>query len=78
VLGEVGLRGNLRPGSHLEERCYEALRLGFERVLVAATATLGKDLPAGAIQPVSDVPSLLAACGLAGAARPRSRSAERP
>jgi DNA repair protein RadA/Sms len=78
VLGEVGLRGNLRPGSHLEERCHEALRLGFERVLVAATATLGKDLPAGAVQPVTDVPVLLAACGLAGAARPRSRSAERP
>jgi DNA repair protein RadA/Sms len=78
VLGEVGLRGNLRAGSHLEERCHEALRLGFERILVAATATLSKALPAGAVQPVADVPALLAACGLAAAGRARARGAERP
>ncbi|MCB9516450.1 MAG: DNA repair protein RadA [Candidatus Latescibacteria bacterium] len=65
ALGEVGLRGNLRAGSHLDERCHEALRLGFERVLVAGTATPGKDLPAGAITAATDVPALIAACGLA-------------
>jgi DNA repair protein RadA/Sms len=64
ALGEVGLRGNLRPGSHLEERCREALRLGFERVLVAPAAKLPAGLPSGFLQPVADVGELLQACGI--------------
>ncbi|MBC8366763.1 DNA repair protein RadA [bacterium] len=41
-LGEVGLRGNLRPGSQVADRCREAERLGFKRAVVAAEAG---DLP---------------------------------
>jgi DNA repair protein RadA/Sms len=42
-IGEVGLRGNLRPGSQLPDRCREAERLGFRRAVVASEAG---DLPA--------------------------------
>jgi len=70
ALGEVGLRGNLRAGSHLEERCHEALRLGFERVLVAASAKPPKGMSKGFLVPVADVAEMLAHCGF-GAGRGR-------
>ena len=74
ALGEVGLRGNLRAGSHLEERCHEAIRLGFERILVAGTAKLPTGLPAGVFQALDDVPALLEVCGMEPR---RGRAAER-
>src|SRR2546423_5926049 len=34
AIGEVGLGGEIRPVSHLEQRLKEAKRLGFTRVLI--------------------------------------------
>jgi len=42
VLGEVGLGGELRPVHQCERRVSEAIRVGFERVILPASAT--KDL----------------------------------
>jgi len=57
-LGEVGLRGNLRPGSQLADRCREAERLGFRRAVVAAESG---ELPAIARR-VEDVRGLVDFC----------------
>ncbi len=66
-LGEVGLRGNLRPGSHLEERCLEAARLGFTRVVAPAPAASLPGLPAGLVREIETVAQLLALAGEEGA-----------
>jgi DNA repair protein RadA/Sms len=34
AVGEVGLGGEVRPVSHLEQRVKEAKRLGFARIIV--------------------------------------------
>ncbi|MCP4547203.1 MAG: DNA repair protein RadA [bacterium] len=62
-LGEVGLRGNLRPGSNLEERCFEAARLGFQSVIAPPVNGGFKSLPAGLVREVPDVRALLELSG---------------
>ena len=42
VVGEVGLGGEVRPVSHLEQRLREAARLGYRRAIVPAS---GQDPP---------------------------------
>ncbi|MBN2170597.1 MAG: DNA repair protein RadA [Candidatus Krumholzibacteriota bacterium] len=66
-LGEAGLRGDLRAGGRLAERCLEAARLGFARVLSPAAPEGVKGLPADLVRIMPDVAALLAACGLARA-----------
>jgi len=66
-LGEAGLRGDLRAGGRLAERCLEAARLGFARVLSPAAPEGVKGLPADLVRLVPDVAALLGACGLARA-----------
>lgn len=44
--GEVGLAGEIRPSSRIDHRVNEAAKLGFERMLISASAQLEK-VPAG-------------------------------
>jgi DNA repair protein RadA/Sms len=77
-LGEVGLRGNLRSGSHLSERCAEARRLGFERVVAPPPPAGVKDIPAGLLVEVDSVQRLLNLCRIdERVQRPRERGMAR-
>ncbi len=53
LIGEVGLTGEIRPASRLDVRIREAIRLGYETVLVPKNAKL-PDLPCRLVR-VSDV-----------------------
>jgi DNA repair protein RadA/Sms len=61
ALGEVGLSGELRRVGQLEQRLYEAAKLGFRRALVPRGSNLQADLEA---IPVSTVRDALAAMTL--------------
>ena len=63
-LGELGLRGDLRAGSHMEERCLEAQRLGFERLILPESKQKLNGLKALEIQRVAKVTELLSLCGI--------------
>lgn len=45
LIGEVGLSGELRSVAQLPARLNEALKLGFERVIVPKSSKVGRDLP---------------------------------
>lgn len=60
-LGELGLRGDLRPAVQVAERCREAQRLGFERIL--SPSGQERERPEG-LESCADVSALLAAAGL--------------
>ncbi|MCW5754200.1 MAG: DNA repair protein RadA [Phycisphaeraceae bacterium] len=58
AIGEVGLGGELRPVTGIEQRLREAARLGFTRVLVGTSGKSAPKLPVIAglrITPVADV-----------------------
>ena len=57
MTGEVGLSGEIRPVSRLEQRIREAEKLGFERILIPNVALKSLDLKQLKIQvcPVSRV-----------------------
>ena len=50
AIGEVGLTGEVRTVSHIEQRVAEAARLGFTRCILPATALKGKHLSADGIE----------------------------
>ena len=50
AIGEVGLIGEVRTVSHIEQRVAEAARLGFTRCILPATALKGKHLSADGIE----------------------------
>ena len=50
MCGEVGLSGEIRPVSRLEQRIAEAQKLGFRRMLVPAQGLKGIDTAALSIQ----------------------------
>ena len=41
LIGEVGLTGEIRPASQLDTRVKEAVRLGYETVLIPARGKVG-------------------------------------
>lgn len=47
IIGEVGLTGEVRRVSRIEQRIQEAAKLGFERVIVPANNLSGLDVPKG-------------------------------
>jgi DNA repair protein RadA/Sms len=48
--GEVGLSGEIRPVSRIEQRIYEAQKLGFKKIFVAGANKKGIDTAAFSIQ----------------------------
>lgn len=62
VCGEVGLGGEVRAVSHVEQRIKEAARLGFTRLLLPrSNAKRLESLPAAKILPVAHISEALAA-----------------
>jgi predicted ATP-dependent serine protease len=47
VIGEVGLAGEVRAVSHLEQRLKEAEKMGFQRAIVPQSALKGEGLQTG-------------------------------
>jgi len=47
MIGEVGLTGEVRRVSRIEQRVQEAAKLGFERVILPANNLGGWQAPAG-------------------------------
>lgn len=71
VCSEVGLAGELRQVGHLERRMREAVRLGFDTVLVPASAA---DAPGGRrTVRAGDLAQAISALGLTGDGRPPIR-----
>ena len=46
-IGEVGLTGEIRRVTKIEQRLQEAAKLGFKRAIVPASNLSGVDIPAG-------------------------------
>ena len=47
VLGEVGLTGEIRSVSHMNQRLSEAARLGFKKVIIPRNGSDKIEIPAG-------------------------------
>ena len=63
IIGEVGLTGEVRRVSRIEQRVQEAVKLGFERVILPANNIGGWKVPKGVeIIGVSSVAEALTIC----------------
>jgi len=61
IFGEVGLTGEVRGISRMEERIKEALRMGFSRCIMPKTSVAGEVFPKGAkVHRVSTIRELMA------------------
>ncbi|MEB3206745.1 MAG: DNA repair protein RadA [Vampirovibrionales bacterium] len=66
VFGEIGLTGEIRAVRAATQRVAEALKIGFQRVILPA-ANISKDLPDGiTAQPVQTLLDALRTCQLSG------------
>jgi DNA repair protein RadA/Sms len=57
-IGEVGLNGEVRPVSQLENRIRESIKLGYERIYVSAN---GKTKANTKVTKIKDIKALFAA-----------------
>lgn len=59
AIGEIGLTGEIRSVSHLEQRLHESHKLGFRQGLIPASQKLSKSLNHFQVEPIKDVAQAL-------------------